>query len=268
MSYSGYMAENFLEYKIENQLAKIILNRPEKGNALNAKLIAKLQQAFDSAISDDQVRIILLCANGNHFSAGADLNWMAESVKLNQADNIADARKLAQLLKTIYDCPKPTVGAIQGKVYGGAVGFVAALDLCIALDDSFYCCSEALLGLVPAMVSPYIVAAIGNRRARELFLTAREFSATEALNFGLVNSLCGRQELESVLAEKIRLLLLPCPIAQASAKTLLRKLADVQITDAVIDYTAKMIASLRTSQSAQTRITKFLNDKNQKNSNS
>ena len=153
-------------------VATVTLNRPELRNAFNDEVIPELAQAFADLGARDDVRCIVLAANGPAFCAGADLNWMKRMADYSRAENLADAGALAAMLETIYRCPKPTVARVQGDVYAGGTGLVAACDIAVSVDTAHYCLSEVKLGLIPATISPYVIRAMGARGAHRYFLTA------------------------------------------------------------------------------------------------
>ena len=171
---------------VEQHVATITLNRPDKRNAFNDEVISELTEAFKFCGEQADVRAVVLAANGKAFCAGADLNWMRAMADYTRDENLADADKLAQMLATIYNCPKPTIAAIQGDVYAGGMGLVAACDIAIAVKNANFCLSEVRLGLIPATISPYVIRAMGARAAHRYFLTAEVFDAKEAKKIGFI----------------------------------------------------------------------------------
>ena len=167
--------------EVAEQVATVTLNRPEVRNAFSDVVIAELTDAFLALGQRGDVRAIVLAASGPAFCAGADLNWMRRMADYTQAENLADAAQLAEMLRVIYTCPKPTVARIQGDVYAGGMGLVAACDMAVTVDSASYCLSEVKLGLYPATISPYVIRAMGARAAHRYFLTAERFDALEAL---------------------------------------------------------------------------------------
>ena len=151
---------------VEQHIATVTLNRPEIRNAFNDEMIAELTDVFNKLGTDDNVRVIVLAAAGKAFCAGADLNWMRAMADYSYEENLADADKLAQMLKTIYECPKPTIAAIQGDVYAGGMGLVAVCDVAIAVKIANFCLSEVRLGLAPATISPYVIKVLGARASQ------------------------------------------------------------------------------------------------------
>ncbi|MGA8515685.1 MAG: enoyl-CoA hydratase-related protein, partial [Burkholderiaceae bacterium] len=170
--------------QVQDKIGRITLNRPDVRNAFNDSVIAEVTAAFAELGQRDDVRCIVLAAEGSAFCAGADLNWMRRMADYTHAENLADAAKLALMLRTIYECPKPTLARIQGDVYAGGMGLVAACDMAVSVDSAHYCLSEVKLGLIPATISPYVIRAMGARAAHRYFLTAERFSAAEAYRIG------------------------------------------------------------------------------------
>jgi methylglutaconyl-CoA hydratase len=173
-----------LQIDTSSAIATVTLDRPDVRNAFNDELIALLAQAFRDLGGRDDVRCIVLAANGPAFCAGADLNWMKRMATYGREENLADAGALAGMLQAIYACPKPTIAKVQGDVYAGGMGLVAACDIAVSVDTANYCLSEVKLGLIPATISPYVIRAMGARAAHRYFLTAERFGAAEALRIG------------------------------------------------------------------------------------
>lgn len=179
---------------VEQHVATITLNRPDKRNAFNDEVISELTEAFKFCGEQADVRAVVLAATGKAFCAGADLNWMRAMADYTRDENLADADKLAQMLATIYNCPKPTIAAIQGDVYAGGMGLVAACDIAIAVKNANFCLSEVRLGLIPATISPYVIRAMGARAAHRYFLTAEVFDAKEAKKIGFIHERVDEEE--------------------------------------------------------------------------
>src|SRR5574343_1428985 len=176
-----------LQITYEGAVARITLTQPEIPNAFSDEVIAEITAAFVDVGSRADVRAVVLAAEGPAFCAGANLNWMRRMADYTRDENIADAGKLAEMLRVIYECPKPTIARVQGDVYAGGMGLVAACDMAVAVDTAGFCLSEVKLGLVPATISPYVVRAMGVRAAHRYFLTAERFNAHEAHRVGLVH---------------------------------------------------------------------------------
>ena len=183
------MSESSLEIVIDRRVARVALNRPDIHNAFDDRLIAELTSALLKLENDVHVRVIVLTGNGASFSAGADLNWMRGMAKASQAENRADAERLAALMRTLNFLAKPTIARVNGAAYGGGVGLVACCDVAISVDTAKFGLTEVKLGLVPAVISPYVVAAIGPRHARRLFVSGEIFDAADAARVGLVHQI-------------------------------------------------------------------------------
>jgi methylglutaconyl-CoA hydratase len=239
-------------------VATVTLNRPEVRNAFNDEVIAELTQAFTQLGQDRQVRAIVLAADGAAFCAGADLNWMRRMADYTQAENLADARQLAEMLRVIYTCPKPTVARIQGDVYAGGMGLVAACDMAVSLDSASYCLSEVKLGLYPATISPYVIRAMGPRAAHRYFLTAERFDAAEALRIGFVHAVVGLAQLDARVEELTQALVNASPHAVKACKALLQRVAGQDIDATLQSYTVEGIASIRASTEGREGVQAFL----------
>ena len=176
-----------LSIRLSNHVGSITMNRPDVRNAFNDEVIAEITQAFAALGAREDVRCIVLAADGPAFCAGADLNWMRRMADYSREENLADAGKLAEMLRVIYECPKPTVARIQGDAIAGGMGLVAACDMAVSVDTACFCLSEVKLGLIPATISPYVIRAMGARAAHRYFLTAERFTAQEALRLGFVH---------------------------------------------------------------------------------
>ncbi len=238
-------------------VAEITLNRPEIRNAFDDKLISQLTDRFKQAESTPEVRVILLNATGKHFSAGADLNWMKGMVNASIEENLADAKRLAQLMFTINHNKKPVVTRVQGAAFGGAIGLIACSDIIIADKDSKYALSEVKLGLSPATISPYVIDAIGQRRARHLFLTGEVFDAEKAMEIGLVSEIVPTTSLNDRTEQIIALLLTNGPIALTKTKSLIEHVAKSVRDQQLTDYTCQLIADLRVSEEGQEGLSAF-----------
>jgi methylglutaconyl-CoA hydratase len=245
--------------KIEaGAVATVTLSRPDVRNAFNDEVIAELTQAFIQLGQDKDVRAIVLAADGPAFCAGADLNWMRRMADYTHAENLADAAQLAEMLRVIYTCPKPTVARIQGDVYAGGMGLVAACDMAVSVDSANYCLSEVKLGLYPATISPYVIRAMGARAAHRYFLTAERFDAAEALRIGFVHAVVPAEQLDDKLAEITKALVNASPNAVWECKTLLQDVAGKDIDAALIARTVQGIASIRASSEGKEGVQSFL----------
>jgi methylglutaconyl-CoA hydratase len=248
----------FVQEIDEQGVARVTLTRAEVHNAFNEALIAELTAVLDGLAQDPRVRVVVLAAQGRSFSAGADLNWMKAMAGYSRAENLEDARRLARLMRTLNELPKPTVALVQGSAYGGGVGLVACCDVVIAVEEAKFCLSEVKLGLIPAVISPYVVAAIGEAAARRYFLTAEAFSAWEAQRLGLVHEVAERGGLEARGRQLIDALLQGGPEAQRAAKDLVFAVAPSRVDDRLEEDTAARIATLRASEEGREGIAAFL----------
>ena len=245
--------------KIETgAVATVTLNRPEVRNAFNDEVITELTQAFGQLGQDDQVRAIVLAAEGPAFCAGADLNWMRRMADYTHAENLLDAAQLAEMLRVIYTCPKPTVARIQGDVYAGGMGLVAVCDMAVSVDTANYCLSEVKLGLYPATISPYVIRAMGARAAHRYFLTAERFDAAEAMRIGFVHAVVLAEQLDDKVNELTKALVTASPNAVKECKTLLQDVAGKDIDAALIARTVEGIASIRASAEGKEGVQSFL----------
>ncbi|MTI09186.1 enoyl-CoA hydratase/isomerase family protein [Curvivirga aplysinae] len=238
-------------------VARVTLTNADKHNAFDDALITGLTTAFDELAVDDTVRVIVLQSEGKSFSAGADLNWMKRMAAYSHEENFNDAMALAGLLKSINFNPKPVIGKIQGAAFGGGVGLVACCDIAIASEYASFCLSEVKLGLTPATISPYVVAAMGQQAARRYFLTAERFKVEEALRLGLVHEVVSADALDSKVDEIIDTLLKNSPAAMTAGKDLIFAV-DRPVTSDVIKDTASRIADIRSSEEGQEGLTSFL----------
>ncbi len=239
-------------------VATVTLNCPEVRNAFNDEVIAELTHAFTELGQKDSVRAIVLAASGPAFCAGADLNWMRRMADYTHTENLADAAALAEMLRVIYTCPKPTVARIQGDVYAGGMGLVAVCDMAVSVDTANYCLSEVKLGLYPATISPYVIRAMGARAAHRYFLTAERFDAAEALRIGFVHAVVSADQLDDKVAEITKALTSASPNAVRECKTLLHHVAGKDINAALIDHTVQGIASIRASDEGKEGVQSFL----------
>lgn len=239
-------------------LAFVTLNRPQVHNAFDEPQIARLTRTFETLGADDAVRAIVLRGAGRHFCAGADIGWMRRAAQASEADNIDDARRFSRMMRAIADCPKPVVAVVQGAAYGGGMGLVCATDIAIASEDARFALTEAKFGILPAVVGPYVVNAIGRRQAMELALSCRTLSAQQAHAIGLVQHVAAANELDSVLLEVLNGLLRSGPAALREIKALFRQLAPQPITDATAELTAHTISRVRATSEAKEGFAAFL----------
>jgi methylglutaconyl-CoA hydratase len=247
-----------LQQETAGGVARIRLHRPELHNAFDAALIADLTVALAAAGGDASVRVVVLEGAGPSFSAGADLHWMRGMAQAGEAENREDALALAHLMRTLDELPKPTVARVHGAAFGGGVGLVACCDIAIGVPEAKFGLTESRLGLLPAVISPYVMAAIGRRHARRYFATAEVFDAGEALRIGLLHQVVPAEQLDAAMEHQIELLLRAGPLAAAGAKRLVREVAahaDGARHDA---DNAALIARLRVSPEGQEGIAAFL----------
>ncbi len=239
-------------------VAQVMLSRPQVRNAFNELVIAELTQAFRLLDADEDVRVIVLAAEGPAFCAGADLQWMRGMAGYSRAQNLADAAGLAEMLRTIATCRKPTIARVQGDAYAGGIGLVAACDLAVAAEGARFCLSEVRLGLIPATISPYVVRAIGARAAQRYSLTAEVFGAATALRLGLVHELAPVEGLDAQVQVFVDALLGASPQALASTKRLLHEVVGQPIDAALIARTVESIAEARASEDGRHGVQAFL----------
>ncbi len=237
----------------------ITLNRPERHNAFDDVLIGDLTEALRSMEADDGVRLVVLSGAGKSFSSGADLHWMKRMSGFSKDENQRDAMQLGALMRTLAHLRKPTVARVHGAAYGGGVGLVACCDVAVASNAATFSLSEVKLGLIPAVISPYVVAAIGERAARRYFLTGERFDAAEAWRLGLVHDLASDDgDLDEKVGAIVDALLACGPVAQREAKDLIRAVADRPVTSELIQDTAERIARIRSSPEGREGVGAFL----------
>ncbi|MCW2286553.1 methylglutaconyl-CoA hydratase [Rhodoblastus acidophilus] len=247
-----------LEIVREGKVATVWMNRPERHNAFNAQLIAELTQAFEKIGADKSVCTMVLAGRGKSFSAGADLAWMKALGDAGFDDNLADARKLAAMLRTLADMPKPTLARVHGAALGGGMGLAAACDICVAASGATFATSEVRFGLIPSAIGPYVLRAIGPRHASRYFLTAESIPAWKAAEIGLVHEVAEAEALDICVKAQLDLLLQGGPRAQAEAKRLIRDIAGKAADDSIIEETAQRIARLRGGDEAREGLSAFL----------
>ena len=246
-----------LEYASRG-FATLWLNRPEKNNAFNAEMIRELILAIDAVAADKSLRFLLLRGRGRHFSAGADLAWMQACAKLDYNANLNDARELAELMYNLNALKIPTLAVVQGAAFGGAVGLVSCCDMAIGADDALFSLSEVRIGLAPAVISPFVVQAIGERAARRYALTAERFSGSRARELGLLAESYPAAELDEQVESWISNLLLNSPQAMQASKDLLREVSSGVLSPALRRYTENAIARIRVSPEGQEGLNAFL----------
>lgn len=248
----------FLEEIGDDGVARVTLTRVHVHNAFNDLMIAELTRSLAGLESDRRVRVVVLAAQGGSFSAGADLTWMKRMAEYGEAENLEDARALAQLMRRLNELSKPTLALVQGPAFGGGVGLVACCDIAIAAESASFCLSEVRLGLIPAAISPYVIAAMGERAARRYFLSAERFSAAEAQRLGLVHEVLPDEQLEARGQHLAKALLAGGPRALQAAKKLISDVGRRPPDEDLVEDTARRIAGLRSGKEAREGIAAFL----------
>lgn len=248
----------FVEEIGKNGVARVTLTRPKLHNAFDDRLVLELTTALRGLETDERVRVITLAARGKSFSAGADLNWMKAMAGYSMERNERDAQSLSELMFVLDRLTKPTLALVQGAAYGGGVGLVACCDIAIACESASFSLSEVHLGLIPAVISPYVVAAIGGRAARRYILTGERFSAWEAHRLGLVQEVVGDHDLEAEGRRIVDRLLKSGPEAQKEAKRLIFDVGEKAFDEELRQDTARRIARIRVSEEGREGISAFL----------
>jgi len=242
----------------DHGVAQVRLNNPDKHNAFDDQMIGQLTEAFIAIADNYNVRAMVLGSEGKSFSAGADLEWMKRMASYSYDENLRDASALTLMLKTLNEIPQPTIARIQGPAFGGAVGLVSCCDMAVAASAGSFSLSEVKIGLVPATISPYVIAAIGQRAARRYFVTAERFDAHRALQLGLVNEVVDAEQLDQEIDRLINTLLANGPEAVTGAKQLVFDVAGKPIDQQLIDATCETIAAIRVSEQGQEGLQAFL----------
>ena len=240
-------------------VARITLTMPEIRNAFSDEVIQAITEAFADVGARADVRAVVLAAEGPAFCAGANLHWMRRMADYTREENLADASKLAAMLRTIAECPKPTIARVQGDVYAGGMGLVAACDMAVSVDTAWYCLSEVKIGLAPATISPYVIRAMGARAAQRYFLTAERFTATEAHRIGFVHEVVTADALDAKVDELLKALTSASPAAVVACKTLVADVVGRDIDEGLIAYTVEAIADIRASAEGREGVQAFLN---------
>ena len=236
----------------------VTINRPEKKNAFDAATIAALYEAFETLHGADKVRVVFIRGAGGTFSAGADLNWMRSAADWSESDNRDDAMGLAKMLKALHDVPALTVALVEGAAMGGGAGIVAACDMAVAVEGTRFAFSEVKLGLIPATIAPYVIEAVGARRARQLFLTANIFDADYAAHAGLIDMVLPEGSVDEFISMLTDSLSANAPGAMGDAKRLVNDVAGEEIDNRLLEETAKRIARARVSAEGQEGVRAFL----------
>ena len=247
-----------LEIERDGGIATLWMNRPDVHNAFNAQLINDLTAACQQLDADESVRVVVLAGRGKSFSAGADLNWMKAAGEASLEANVADARKLAGMLRVLSEMNTPTIARVQGAALGGGMGLASACDICVASEKAIFATSEVKFGIIPSAISPYVIRAIGERQSYRYFQTAERISAARAGELGLAHEVVAPEALDDKVAEIVAALMQGGPKSQAAAKDLIRAVAHKPVTDAVVEDTSQRIAQLRSTPEAKEGLSAFL----------
>lgn len=234
------------------------LNRPEVRNAFNEIAIAEITEAFRLLDSDSRVRAIVLAAKGPAFCAGADLNWMKKMAGYSYEQNLADAGQLAEMLRVIHGCRKPTIARVQGDCYAGGMGLVSACGIAVAVDTANFCLSEVKIGLIPATIAPYVIRAMGERAAQRYFTTAERFSAIQAKAMGFIHESVSSDQVDATVSEILKAILGAGPEAVIQAKKLVADVAGMPLSAELIADTVERIAAIRASEEGKEGLQTFL----------
>ncbi|MGI2260049.1 enoyl-CoA hydratase-related protein [Shewanella sp. GXUN23E] len=253
------MDYQYISTRVEHGVASLVLNRTDKHNAFDEVMIAEMRSAL-TALAQSDCHLLVLKAEGKHFSAGADLHWMRKQAGMDLPQNLDDARQLAGLMQQLDTFPRPTLALVNGAAFGGALGLVCACDIAIASPNASFCLSEVKLGLIPAAISPYVLRAMGERQARRYMLSAEKFDAHTALSLGVVHQLA--DNLPAAEAAMTAQLLGNSPQAMTWCKTLIAHQQSGVIDAGIIDYTSEQIARIRVSEEGQEGLNAFF-DKRQ-----
>lgn len=247
-----------LKVDTEKHIARVTLDRPDVHNAFNDELIQLVTGAFTDLSARDDIRVIVLAGNGKSFCAGADLNWMKRMVQYSEAQNVEDARALGRMFLAIAKCPKPVIARVHGAALGGGAGLAAACDIAVAVESAQFGFTEVKLGILPSVVSPFVIARIGTARAREFFITGERFLAAVAQNIGLIQHVVAHEfALDALIDSKISQILTSAPGAVAAAKELIFGVA-ARTLETSLDFTAATIARVRAGEEGQAGMKAFL----------
>jgi len=254
------MGYDTIEVFKERDVARVYLNRPDVHNAMDEKLMKELTTCFRGLGTDKTARIIVLTGKGKSFCAGADLNWMKNMVNYSMDENVEDSKLLLDLYETIYTCPKPVIGRVNGHAFGGGIGLFAVCDIVIAVNGCKFAFSEVKLGIIPAVISTYVVRRIGLSNMRRLFVTGERFDSVYAKEIGLVDFVVSNGEFDSLVEKYVEILRSSGPIAVEEVKKLVDKYEELDV-EKYKEYTVKKIAELRVSEEGQDGINAFLDKK-------
>ena len=258
------MTEVVLYNKDPRGVATITINRPEVHNAFNDDVINLLREAINDSAADNDVRAVVLRSNGKNFSAGADLRMMKSSVNTTRDENYANSKDMGRMFHTLNSMPKPVIALVQGSAFGGALGLISCCDIVIASQDAAFCLSEVKIGLAPAVISPFVVAALGERASRRYFQTAEKFGAAKAAELGLVHEVVssadiaqGATQFDEALFPILKSILCNAPGAVAKSKELVQNVSRAAIDESILEYTAEIIADLRIADEGQEGLSAF-----------
>ena len=241
------------------RVATVTLARPDVRNAFNETMTVELTAAFTALDTRDDVRAVVLAANGKAFCAGADLNWMKKMAAYSDEENRADAMRLAGMLSAVYRCNKPVIARVNGDAYAGGMGLIAACDIVVAIDSAHFCLSEGRLGLLPATIAPYVIRALGEQASRRYFVTAEAFDCVTASRLGLVSEVvASAEQLDATVAQLAQTLCANGPQAVRACKRLVQDIAGRELDDALIEDTAARIARTRAGAEGREGVASFL----------
>ena len=252
------MSYRTLEIERKDGVATLWMNRPDVFNAFDEILIDELTLACREVNADDSVRVVVLAGRGKHFSAGADLNWMKRASAASEAENFEDAKRFANMLRSLSELDKPSIARVQGAALGGGTGLTAACDMAVATTDASFATSEAKFGIVPSVIGPYVLRGIGPRQSLRYFQSAERFGAQRAYEMGLVQEVVAADQLDAKVAELVAALKTCGPKSQVAAKSLIRAVSNRPIGDEVITETATRISAIRATEEAKAGIAAFL----------
>lgn len=251
------MTYTALEIDTDGPVATIWMNRPDRHNAFDEVLISELTEAVEALSTQDEIRVLILAGRGASFSAGADLAWMRRQGAASEHENARDAAAMGRMFMALRHCPKPVVARVQGAAIGGGMGLVAACDIAVAAPEAVFATTEVRLALIPAVISPLVVAAIGERQSRRYFLTGERISAARALSIGLIHEIA-ESDLDQAVSSTVTDLLKGAPQAQRQAKELIDQVSGRGFDEAVVSETAGLIAERRASEEAKEGLSAFL----------
>lgn len=251
------MAYETIKIEIKESIATLTLNRPKVRNAFNDVLIAEMLSALENLAENEEVRVLIVAAEGTTFCAGADFHWMGKMAGADFVENFADSLKLADMLAALYHFPRPTIARVQGSAFGGGVGVAACCDIVVATESAVFSFSEVRIGLVPACISPFVIRRIGEGRAREYFLTGERITAKRAYEIGYINKVVPETGLDDAVNEYVQRFLASGPEALAVCKKMLEDVTLMPLQEAR-DYTARVIAKLRISEEGLEGMKAFL----------